>query len=45
MFEAQVDKANSAPVTKFGYLKEFVDPKVRALIDGLPFNSKGYERA
>ena len=45
MFEAQVDKANSAPVTKFAYLKELVDTKVRSLIDGLPFNSEGYERA
>ena len=40
MFEAQVDKSDSAPVTK-----EFVDSKVRSLIGGLPFNSEGYEKA
>ena len=33
------------PVTKFAYLKELILPKVRADIDGLPFNAEGYERA
>ena len=32
-------------VTKFAYLKELVDPRVRKGIDGLPFTSEGYERA
>ena len=32
-------------MTKFAYLKELVDPKVRAEIDGLPFTTEGYERA
>ena len=32
-------------VTKFAYLKELVDPKVRTGIDGPPFSSEGYERA
>ena len=32
-------------MTKFAYLKELVLPKVRADIDGLPFTTKGYERA
>ena len=32
-------------MTKFAYLKELVEPKVRADIDGLPLNTKGYERA
>ena len=37
-FQAEIDKANLASVTKFAYLKELVDPKVRAEIDGPPFN-------
>ena len=34
-----------AGVTKFAYLKELLEPKIRASIDGLPFSSEGYERA
>ncbi len=34
-----------APNTKFSYLKEFVDEKVRKGIDGLPFTAEGYNRA
>ena len=41
----EIDKANLASVTKFAYLKELVDPKVLAEIDGLPFTTDGYERA
>ena len=44
-FEAEIDRANLATVTKFSYLKELVVPAVRVMIDGLPFNSEGYERA
>ena len=44
-FEAEIDKTELAPVTKFAYLKELVEPKVRADIDGLPLNTEGYERA
>ena len=43
--QAEIDKANVAAVTKFSYLKELVDPKVRSCIDGLPFSTEGYERA
>ena len=32
-------------MTKFAYLKELVDPRVRAEINGLPFTTEGYERA
>ena len=32
-------------MTKFAYLTELVDPRVRAEIDGLPFTTEGYERA
>ena len=34
-----------ADITKFSYLKEFVDPKVRKSIDGLPFTAEGYKKA
>lgn len=32
-------------ITKFSYLKEFVDLKVRKTIDGPPFTTEGYNRA
>ena len=35
----------STAVTKFSYLKELLEKKVRVNVDGLPFNSEGYERA
>ena len=44
-FEAEIDSATLTPVTKFVYLKELVESKVRADIDGLPLNSEDYERA
>ena len=44
-FQAEIDKADVAAVTKFSYLKELVDPKVRSCIDGLPLSTEGYERA
>ena len=44
-FETEVDKQDISPVTKFSYLKEFLFPQVRKLIDGLPFTSEGYSRA
>ena len=43
-----VEKTNQNEQRKtkpFAYLKELVDPKVRAEIDGLPFTTEGYERA
>lgn len=45
VFEAEVDKTDVPTVTKFAYLKEWLEPKVRAGIDGLPFTTEGYERA
>ena len=46
IYEAEIDKcSNMAAVTKFAYLKDLLEPKVRAGIDGLPFSSEGYERA
>ena len=32
-------------ITKFSYLKEFVDLKVRKTIDRLPFTTEGYNQA
>ena len=44
-FEAEIDKTELAPVTKFAYLKELLEPKVRTDINGLPLTREGYERA
>ena len=44
-FEAEIDKTGLPAVTKFAYLKELVEPRVRKGIDGLPFTFEGYERA
>ena len=43
-FTEGIDKSEMAAITKFSYLKEFVDPKVRKTIDGLPFTADGYEK-
>ena len=32
-------------MVKFSYLKELLVPKVRSAIDGLPYNTEGYEHA
>ena len=42
-FQAEIDKANLASVTKFAYLKELVDQRVRSEIDGLPFTTEGFK--
>ena len=39
------DKSDICQVAKFSYLKDLLEPRVRDVIDGLPFNSKGYTRA
>ena len=44
-FKAQIDKSDLSSVTKLSYLKEMVIPKVRRLIEGLPWSTEGYERA
>ena len=44
-FSAEIDSKDFPSITKFAYLKEHIDTKVRADIEGLPFNSEGYERA
>ena len=44
-FECEIDRAEYAQVTKFNFLKEMLKPKLRVLVDGLPFTTEGYERA
>lgn len=44
-FETEIDTTDISKVTKFSYLKELLEPKVRVTVDGLPFNIEGYERA
>ena len=44
-FSVETDSSRLASVTKLSYLNEFLEPKVRSIIDGLPFNSEGYNRA
>ena len=44
-FESQIDKCDLPQVSKFSYLKELVIPKVRLLIDSMPFTIQGYTRA
>ena len=44
-FKAEIDFSDLTPVAKFGYLKEWLEPSVRADAEGLPFNTKGYQRA
>ena len=40
-FETEIDRSSLSPVAKFSYLKEFLEPKARSMIDGLPFTSDG----
>lgn len=42
-FETESVCADITTVSEFSYLNELVIPKVRALIDGFPFNTEGYE--
>lgn len=44
-FEAEIDSSGMVAVTKFAYLKELLEPKVRHAIDGLQFTTEGYQRA
>ena len=44
-YETQINKSSISPISKFSYSKELLAPKVRVLIDGLPFTTEGYERA
>ena len=44
-FDAEIDRSEVAVITKFLYLKELVDLKVKTAIDGLPLMTDGYQRA
>ena len=44
-FDVEIDKSNLTPAIKFFYLKEFVDVKVKILIDVFLFTSEGYNQA
>ena len=44
-FVAEIDSADIPAESKFNYLKEWVVPKVRTEINGIPLSSEGYERA
>ncbi|PFX32660.1 hypothetical protein AWC38_SpisGene2462 [Stylophora pistillata] len=44
-FDTEIDQAAITQVAKFAHLKELLVPKVRSAIDGLPYNTEGYERA
>ena len=44
-FKTETDKVEISAISKFSYLKEFLAPKVRALIDCLRFTPEGYARA
>ncbi|XP_068739951.1 uncharacterized protein [Montipora capricornis] len=44
-FKAEIDSADVPQITKFSYLTELLEPRVRITVDGLPFTIEGYERA
>ena len=44
-YQASIGAADIPNVTKFSYLKELLEPKIRGLIEGLPLSSEGFERA
>ena len=44
-FVAEVDSTDLGAVSKFAYLKELIEPKVRISIDGQPFTTEGHDRS
>ena len=40
-FSVEIDSSRLASVTKLSYLKDFLESKVRSIIDGLPSTSEG----
>ena len=40
-FSVEIDSSRLASVTKLSYLKDFLESKVRSIIDGLPSISEG----
>ena len=41
-FGTEIDQVQISPISKFSHLKEVLVPKVRLLIDGIPFTSEDY---
>jgi hypothetical protein len=44
-FKGEIDSTDLPSVSKFGYLRQLLEPTVRSEVAGLPFNTEGYERA
>ena len=44
-YSETIDKTNVPPVTKFAYLRELLDAKVRKSVEALPHSAEGYNRA
>ena len=44
-FSETIDKTSVAPITKFAYLRELLDDKVKRAVETLPFTPEGYNRA
>ena len=44
-FNQEIDRSEIPGTSKFSYLKEYLGPKVRPLIESLPFTTEGYVRA
>ncbi|CAB3990275.1 Hypothetical predicted protein [Paramuricea clavata] len=44
-FSEAVDKSTIAPISKFTYLCELLEPSVKRVVEALPFTPEGYNRA
>ena len=44
-FTESIDKTTAAPITKFAYLRELPNAKVKRTVEALPFTAEGYNRA
>ena len=44
-FSETIDKTGVPNVTKFAYLRELLDTKVKSCVEALPFTNEGYNRA
>ena len=44
-FSEAIDKSSVAPITKFTYLLELLEPQVKPCVEALPFNTEGYNQA
>ena len=44
-FTESIDKSSLPAITKFSYLRELLDDKVRKAVEALPYSAEGYNRA